>query len=56
MFQEFPKCLYQGGAVDTAFCVVLDPQEEAQARKEGFAMSGESQAKAKTPRKPKAAE
>ena len=56
MFQEFPKCLYLAGAADAAFCVVLDPQEEAQARRDGFAAAGESQAKAKTPRKPKAAE
>ena len=53
MFQEFPKCLYQGGAVDAAFCVVLDPQEETQARQEGFMAAGESQAKAKPSRKPK---
>lgn len=54
MFQEFPKCLYLNGLVDAPFCLVLDPQEEAQARKEGFAMAGESQAKVKTPRKLKA--
>jgi len=54
MFQEFPKCLYLGGAADAAFCVVLDPQEEAGARKAGYCSVGESQAKAKTPRKPKA--
>lgn len=56
MFQEFPKCLYQGGDALAAFCVVLDPQEEAGARHEGFASVGESQEKAKTKRKPKAAE
>lgn len=54
MFQEFPKCLYLGGTAEAAFCVVLDPQEEAKARKEGFASAGESQEKAKTKRKPKA--
>ena len=53
MFQEFPKCLYLGGAADAAFCVVLDPQEEAKARKEGYASVGESQEKAKTQRKTK---
>lgn len=52
MFNEFPKCLYLGGVVDAAFCVVFDPQEEAKARKEGYASAGESQEKAK--RKPKA--
>lgn len=54
MFQEFPKCLYQGGAVDAEFCVVFDPQEEADARKEGFASAGESPEKAKSKRNPKA--
>ena len=54
MFQEFPKCLYLGGDALAAFCVVLDPQEEAGARLEGFASVGESQEKAKTARKPKA--
>jgi hypothetical protein len=54
MFQEFPKCLYLAGDVAAAFCVVLDPQEEAGARKDGFLNAGESQEKAKTPRKPKA--
>lgn len=54
MFQEFPKCLYMGGAAEAAFCVVLDPQEEAQARKQGYSGIGEPQEKAKTPRKPKA--
>lgn len=54
MFQEFPKCLYRGGVVDAEFCVVLGPQEEEEARKEGFASAGESQEKAKTKRKPKA--
>lgn len=54
MFQEFPKCLYRGGVVDAEFRVVLGPEEEAEARKEGFASAGESQEKAKTKRKPKA--
>ena len=54
MFQEFPKCLYQRGDVAAAFCVVLDAAEEADARAEGFANAGESQAKAKPGRKPKA--
>lgn len=54
MFQEFPKCLYRGGVVDAEFCVVLGPQEEAEARKEGFSSAGESPEKAKSKRKPKA--
>lgn len=54
MFKEFPKCLYQAGDVEAAFCVVLDPQEEADARQEGYSDAGESQAKAKPSRKPKA--
>ena len=54
MHQEFPKCLYLGGNVEAVYCVVLDPQEEAQARQAGYSSVGESQAKAKTPRKAKA--
>ena len=64
MFKEYPKCLYLGGAVDAAFCVVLDAAEEQGARAEGYLSLGESQEKAepqavpaaerKTKTKPKA--
>ena len=48
MFKEYPKCLYLGGAVDAHYCVVLDADEEQDARDEGYASVGELQAKAKT--------
>lgn len=54
MFHEFPKCLYLGGNVSAVFCVALDPREEVDARKAGYASAGESQEKAKSQRKPKA--
>ena len=46
MTQEFPKCLYLGGDVLAVYRVVMNPHDDAKARKEGYSSVGESQAKA----------
>lgn len=42
MFQEFPKCLYQGGVSDGDCKIVFDDQAQADASKDGFLPLGET--------------
>jgi len=42
MFQEFPKCLYQGGATDGEVKIVFDEQAQADAANDGFLPLGEA--------------
>lgn len=62
---EFPKMLYMGGNPSAEYRIVDGPEEEAEARAEGFAMTGEEEpeeegsANAEKPRRgrpPKASE
>ena len=46
MFQEFPKCLYQGGVADGDYKIVFDDQSQADASKDGFLPLGETQKEA----------
>jgi len=47
MFKEYPKCVYLGGNVESAYRVVFDADAEAQARTAGYLNANESQEKAK---------
>ena len=49
MYQEFPKCLYQGGDVTADSVVVFDATEEQSKRSEGFIDPGESLEKSEDP-------
>ena len=50
MHQEYPKCLYMGGAVDAAYCIVFDSAQEQAARDKGYSSANEPQEKAKPKR------
>lgn len=51
MFHEYPKALYNGGALDGELRIVGTPHEEAELRKQGFASLGESNGKQEEPKK-----
>ena len=40
--QEFPKCLYLDGKLDTQIAIVHDEDQEAEARANGFSSLGET--------------